>query len=54
MAKLGLTLMSVIAMAVTAASCGNGDKELLTTTDPTAKTTVEPQQQPEPASGERH
>jgi hypothetical protein len=54
MAKLGLTIMSVIAMAVTTTSCGNDDKELLTTTDPTAKTTVEPQEQPEPAPAEQH
>jgi hypothetical protein len=54
MPRLGLTIMSVIAMAVTAASCGNGDRELLTATDPTAKTTIEPQQQPAPAPAEQH
>jgi pimeloyl-ACP methyl ester carboxylesterase len=43
MPKLGLTIMSVIAMAVTAASCGNGEKDLLSTTDPAAQTTVPPQ-----------
>ena len=43
MAKLGLTLMSVIAMTVTTASCGNDNKQLLSTTDPTAQTTVAPQ-----------
>jgi pimeloyl-ACP methyl ester carboxylesterase len=42
MAKLGLTLMSVIAMAVTTASCGNDRKELLTTPDPAAQTTTPP------------
>jgi len=40
MAKLGFTIMSVIAMAVTAASCGGGDRELLTTIDPAAESTA--------------
>jgi pimeloyl-ACP methyl ester carboxylesterase len=40
MAKLGLTIMSVIAMAVTATSCGQGEKELLSTTDPAAVATA--------------
>jgi pimeloyl-ACP methyl ester carboxylesterase len=43
MAKLGLTIMAVIAMAVSAASCGQDDKELLTSTDPAAQTTTAPQ-----------
>jgi pimeloyl-ACP methyl ester carboxylesterase len=45
MPKLGLTIMSVIAMAVTAASCGNDEKDLLTTTDPAAQTTTSPEAQ---------
>jgi pimeloyl-ACP methyl ester carboxylesterase len=40
MAKLGLTIMSVIALAVTAASCGQGEKDLLTSTDPAAEPTA--------------
>ncbi len=43
MAKLGLTIMSVIALAVTTASCGNGEKNLLSTTDPAAQTTTSPE-----------
>jgi pimeloyl-ACP methyl ester carboxylesterase len=43
MPKLGLTVMAVIAMTVTVASCGNGDRDLLTTTDPAAQTTVAPE-----------
>jgi pimeloyl-ACP methyl ester carboxylesterase len=45
MPKLGLTIMSVIAMAVAAASCGNDEKDLLTTTDPAAQTTTSPEAQ---------
>jgi pimeloyl-ACP methyl ester carboxylesterase len=39
MAKLALTLMAVIAMAVTAASCGEGKNELLGSVNPEAPTT---------------
>lgn len=40
MAKLGFTIMSAIAMAVAATSCGRTEKELLTTTDPAAESTA--------------
>lgn len=40
MSKLGFTIMSVIAMAVSATSCGRGEKELLSTTDPAAASTA--------------
>ncbi len=40
MPKVAFMIMSVIAMAVTATSCGRGEKELLTTTDPAAASTA--------------
>ncbi|MDP3739577.1 MAG: alpha/beta hydrolase [Hyphomonadaceae bacterium] len=40
MAKLGLTLMAVIATAVMATSCGGEEKALLSTQDPTAESTA--------------
>ena len=39
MAKLGLSIMIVIAAAVTATSCGASNDTLLTTIDPAAATT---------------